>query len=150
MSASSTRPDRGGDRDRDVAGGGASTRTSSSRGTRDRGVLDDRLGERGPARLLEQEHEVEVVATEPPWASGASTPSTPISPSRATAPERPVVVRPRVAHDLGGHSFVEEVAHGVAEASWSSVKAKRIVIYRRGSPSTRSATTLRWISLVPA
>ena len=49
----------------------------------------------------------------------------------------------------GGHSFVEQVAHRVAE--------RELVVGEReahrhflGSPSTRSAMTLRWISLVPA
>ena len=57
-------PGRGRDRDREVAGGGRLGSLVVEQRHGDRGVLDDGLRDRGAARLLEEEDEVEVLAAE--------------------------------------------------------------------------------------
>ena len=124
---------------------------SASERQRDRGVLDDRLGQRGPARLLEQQHEVELVQPEPARGLGRGQADTPIAASAAHAPgsdrRRSSTRRARRS---GGHSFVEQVAHRVAERELVVGEGEAHRRYFLGRPSTRSATTLRWISFVPA
>ena len=126
-------------------------RRRAAAGSATRGGLDERLGQRGPAGLLEQQRRGR------PRRGPGRRPPREREPDDAHLGElrpqsrrgRPVVV-PRGAHDLGRALLGQQVAHGVAKASWSSVKAKRIAATSAGRPSTRSAMMLRWISLVPA
>jgi hypothetical protein len=57
-------PGWGRDRDREIAGSGRLGARVVEQRQGDSGVLDDGLRERGPARLLEEEDEVEGIATE--------------------------------------------------------------------------------------
>ena len=91
------------------------------------------------------------VRPSPPSASGTSAPSTPISPSAVHAPAvRPVAFVHASRTAAAGTPSSSRSRTASRNASWSSVNAKRIAAYFRGRPSTRSAITLRWISLVPA
>ena len=93
---------------------------------------------------------------------GTATPSTPMSASAAHTCVDPLAATARAgtARRLasghaarttsGGHSLASRSRTASRNASWSSVKAKRTACYFLGRPRTRSATMLRWISLVPA
>ena len=110
--------------------------------------LDDRVRQRDAARLLEDRHEVGLVKAEPAVGVG----------HEQTEHAHGVEARPHAAIEFaagapaaGAHVgrrrlLGEEVARGVAERDL--VVGEREV--HRGSPSTRSAAMLRWISLVPA
>ena len=102
------------------------------------------------ARLLEDEHEVDHREPEP--AARLRREHSDHAHVGELLPEagiRPVCVRPRGADVRGRALLLEELAHRVAERDLI-VGEREAHRQRLGSPSTRSAITLRWISLVPA
>ncbi len=126
--------------------------TSASSGAATATDLDDRIGQPDPTRLLEQQHEVELGQAETAEGLGHLDPEhAHLGQRRPHVGQATVVVDPRVAHLLGLALLVEQVAHGVAEQDLvvGEGEAHRSA-YFLGRPSTRSAMTLRWISLVPA
>ena len=109
----------------------------------DAGMLDERLGQRDVARLLER-----AARGRPDRARGRrptpvrAAPSTPISPSADHARSVDRVVSHASRTTAGGHSLASRSRTASRNASWSSVKAKRIGLastLARGRPSTRSA-----------
>ena len=118
------------------------------------GGLEERFGQAGVPRLFEDAHEVDVVETQPVGRGRHD------ECGRAELGED----RPAVGGKLGAGVFVGElertervdVALGIEHGAHAA--AQRVLIVgegeihaqARGSPSRRSATTLRWISLVPA
>ena len=92
----------------------------------------------------------------PPWASGTTSPVTPRSASVAHRGVR--AVRAAGASNAARtasvvHSLARTWRTASRNSSWVSVNAKFMSASSaqpRGSPSMRSATTFRWISLVPA
>ena len=120
-------------------------------GHRHRGVLDEGLGQCGAACLLEHEHEVELRATQSAIGIGREHPEH--SHVGELRPHRVGTARgvaPRRADDRGRALFFEQVAHSVAERELVVGECEPHGAQALGSPSTRSAITLRWISFVPA
>jgi hypothetical protein len=60
------------------------------------------------------------------------------------------VAGPGLAQPLGRALLGQQLGHGFAEGDLVVGEGEVHRSYFRGSPSTRSATTLRWISFVPA
>ena len=112
--------------------------------------LDDRLGCRATAGLLEDQHEIDHREPEPPARLGREHADhahlRELVPEPGNAPSR---VRPSLADVRGRALLFQELTHRVAK--------RELVVgesephgQRLGIPSTRSAITLRWISFVPA
>ena len=125
-----------------IASPGSSRRPSERGQHGDR--LDERAGHRGPAQLLEREHEIDRRRAR--VAACGEQSARPSSASRAHslrpgARRRPPTRgrRPGRPPQSAGRPRRREVA----------LFGRRCESHR-GSPSSRSATTLRWISLVPA
>ncbi|GIU89706.1 MAG: hypothetical protein KatS3mg010_0805 [Acidimicrobiia bacterium] len=73
---------------------------------------------------------------------------TPISTSRSHRPGTRPVSFVHASRTLRGRALLrEQLAQPVAQLELVGGEGEP---HRRGSPSTRSATTLRWISFVPA
>ncbi len=116
----------------------------------DRGGVDDRLGHGTTTRLDEQRDEIQLGH---PHATGRlGGHESEHSHLAQLAPEGAVGRSvPSGPHSLRRALGREEVANGIGEELL--ILGERELhegSYSRGSPSTRSATTLRWISLVPA
>ncbi len=138
-----------GPRDQDVPAADAHVGASEER-TAERGGLDDRFGERAPARLLEDQYEVDHREPEPAVRFGREHADD--AHLRELVPQtgNPTgLVRPRGAYVCGRALLVEELAYRVAERDLV-LGERESHRQRLGSPSTRSAITLRWISFVPA
>ena len=112
--------------------------------------LEQRFWQRRPAGLLEKQDQVELTHTQPTVGFGHRETDDPELGERA--PQNRRVGRtgiPSCAHDLGRALLGEELPDRITEQQLI-VGEREAHAYFLGSPSTRSATTLRWISLVPA
>src|SRR5206468_3855434 len=111
---------------------------------------DHRLGERGAAELLVEQHGRGLVEAEPALLLGDGEARDPelgeLAPELGRAPR---IALPERA-DAGRRALAgEEVAHRLLERQLVVVEEEAHRGYR-GRPSRRSAITLRWISFVPA
>src|SRR5439155_6757551 len=112
--------------------------------------LDDRPGERMTAGLLEQQHGVDEAQAQAARAFGNEQADDPDVDELLPEPgHAPGVVGPRLADVTRRALLREQVTKRVAERELV-VGEREPHRQRLGSPRTRSAMTLRWISLVPA
>ena len=135
--------------------GDASGASRGEQRRRHRRGLDERLGQRGPAGLLEQQHQVELVHAQPAVRLGHSEPDHAHLGQRRPHRRRRTVgavvgASHAGAHRVGRALLGQQVAHRVAEQQLVVGEGEAHGGYFLGRPSTRSATMLRWISLVPA
>ena len=120
---------------------------------RDGRGFDDRLGKRGAAGLLERQHQRHLVETEPARTLGHQhAQDAELGERRPARRDRaPCSLLPDGAHRGRRTDALEHAADAVAEAELLLVEREMHAVGQsRGRPSTRSAMTLRWISLVPA
>src|SRR5204863_5009917 len=103
------------------------------------------------SRLLEHEHEVDLV--EPEATERLRRDDTEHSHLGERSPRRRASAgrrAPCTAHRRRRAFLAQQIAHGIAQRELLVGEGEVHRGYLRGRPSTRSATTLRWISLVPA
>jgi hypothetical protein len=120
-------------------------------GTAPDGDLGDRLGQRGAPALLEHRDERLLVEAE---AAELLRRHDPEEPGVCEHPRERVraaaLRRPRCAHRRRRTPALEQRARPCLERAHVRVEGEVHPRYLRGSPSNRSAMTLRWISFVPA
>ena len=147
-------PHQRGERGR--GGGIGQQRGEGGRG--ERGRFEEGLGQPGPPRLLEDAHQVDVAQAEAVGGLGHHGRRRP-----ELGQHGPAVLRQRSpavlvgqfegAQGVRGALGVEDRAHALAQLVLLLGEGEvhgPLPSQPRGSPSSRSATTLRWISLVPA
>ncbi len=116
----------------------------------ERGV-DDRLGQSGPAALLEEQHHVQLDAPEAAVRLGEHHPhDTHLREGVPPLRRPPLLALPSGADGVRRALGIEEASDCLLEEPLVLGELEPHLLPPLGSPSTLSATMLRWISLVPA